>query len=158
MGRWGCEHLTGWQLTLVSYQVSQGFADLIATSQFLKYRLELFAAGLVENPHFSCSLEEGRKRVKEYADVWENLDAIKKRELPVRPRGLHWDEMVPVGRGLLAGIYGRSVFFIRVPCTTTGQQGVEEWTVDAPASPFWPCAFAVYSPEDVLALVGCMHP
>ena len=152
LGRWRYAN----QLTRIPYQVSQGFADLIATSQFLEYRLELFAAGLVENPYFPCSLEEGRKQVKEYANVWENLDAIKKRSYPLRLRDLRWEEMVPVGRGLLAGLCGSSISFIRVPCIAMGRRVVEEWTVDPPVTPFWPCAFAVCSPEDVLALVECM--
>ena len=124
----------------------------------MEYRLQLFAAGLVENPRFSCSLEEGWRRVKEYVDVWENLDAVKRHDYSLRLRDFRWGELAPVGRGLLAGLSGRSVSFIRVSCATTGRGGVEEWTVDPPATPFWPCAFAVYTPEAVLALVERWNP
>ena len=119
----------------------------------MEYRLELFAAGLVENPHFSCSLEEGRKRVGEYVGVWENLDAVEKHGYSLRLRAPPGRELAPVGRSLLAWFSGRSVSFIRVPCITAGRPEVEEWTIDPPATPFWPRAFAVYSPEDVIALV-----
>ena len=139
-------------------QVSRAFADLISTSPSLKYRLELFAAGLVENPHLSCSLEEGRKRVKEYVNVWENLDAVDRHSYSPRLRGIRWEDLLPVGRGLLAGLSNRSVSFIRMPCTTAGRREVEEWTVNPPATLFWPCAFAVYPPKDVLALVEYRYP
>jgi len=145
-------------LTHLSCQVSRAFADLISTSPSLEYRLELFAAGLVENPHFSCSLEEGRRRVKEYVTVWENLDTVKRQNYSLGLQDFPWDRLAPVARGLLAGLSGRSVSFIRVSCTTTGRRGVEEWTVDPPATPFWPCEFAVYSPEAVLALVEYRYP
>lgn len=144
------EHLTRRWLTRVSCQVSRAFARLISASPFLEYRLELFAAGLVENPHFSCSLEEGRKQVKDYVNVWKNFDNLKKRTHTLGPQDPRWGKLAHVGRGLLARRYGCSVSFIR---TTMGQQGVEEWTVDPPVTPFQPCGFAVYSPEDVLALV-----
>ena len=121
-------------MTRVSCQVSRAFADLISTSPFLEYRLELFAAGLVENPHFSCSLE-GRRRVGEYMGVWENLDAVERHDYTLRLRYFRWEELASVGRGLLAGLSGRSVSFIRVSCTTAGRRGVEEWTVDPPATP-----------------------
>ena len=155
----GRPHLTSrrW-LTRVLYQVSRGFADLISTSPFLEYRLELFAAGLVENPHFSCSPEEGRKRVKEYVDTWDDLYAVKRHIYPLGLSDFRWEDMAPVGWGIFAGLSGHSVAFVRVPCTAAGQQGVEEWTVDIPPAPFQPCTFAVYPPEDVLALVECRYP
>ena len=157
-GRRRRKHLTERYLTRVSRQVSRAFTDLISTSPFLEYRLELFAAGLVENPHFSSSLEDGRRRVGEYVGLWENLDALERHDYTLRLRYFRWEELAPVGRGLLAGLSGRSISFIRVSCTTTGRRGVEEWTVDPPATPFWPCAFAVYPPEDVLALVEYRYP
>lgn len=130
-------------------------ADLISTSPLLEYRLEVFAAGLVENPRFPCSLEEGRRRVKRYTDVWENLDTIKSYSHPLRLRDFRWEELIPVGRDLLARRSGRRVSFIRV---TADRREVEEWTVDPPATPFWPGAFAVYPPEHVLALVEWRRP
>jgi len=141
--------LTRRWLTCVSCQVSWAFAELITTSPFLEYPLELFAAGLVENPHFSCSLEEGQRRVKEYVDVWKNFDNPKKRRHTLGLQDPRWGKAVQVGQGLLARCFGCSVPFIWVPCIT----GLEEWKVDPPVTLFQPCGFAVYSPEDVLALV-----
>ena len=148
----------GRRLIHISCQVSRAFADFISASPFLEYRVELFAAGLVENPRFSCSLEEGRRRVKEYVDVRNNLDTIKKRSHTLQPRGFRWGGLVAVGQDLLARRSVHSVSFIRIPCTATGQRGVEEWTVVPPATSSLPCAFAVYSPEDVLALVEWGYP
>jgi hypothetical protein len=125
----------------------------------LKYRLEVFAAGLVENPHFLCGLEEGQRRVKEYTDIWENFDAIKSSRHPLRLRGFRWDELVPVGRDVLARRSGHSVSFIRMPRATVGRQEIEEWTVDPGlATPFSPGAFAVYPPENILALIEWRYP
>ena len=124
----------------------------------MEYRLELFAAGLVENPHFSYSLEEGRRSVREYVGVWENLDTVKGHNYSLRLQNFRWEGLAPVGRGLLAGLEGRSVLFIHVSCTTTRRPEVKEWTVNLPTVPFWPCGFALYSPEDVLALVECSCP
>lgn len=67
----------GRPLTRIPYQVSRAFADLVSTSPLLKYQLEIFAAGLVENPHLPCSLEEGQGRVKEYMDMWRNFGSVK---------------------------------------------------------------------------------
>ena len=68
-------------------------------------------------------------------------------------------ELVSVGRDLLARRFGHLVSFIRVPRATVGRQEIEEWTVDpGPATQFWPGAFAVYPPENILALVEWRYP
>jgi len=148
-----CERLTRLWLTRVSCQVSRAFAELISASPFLEYRLEVFAAGLVENPHFSCSMEEGRRRVKEYMDVWKNFDNLRKRVHTLGSQDHRWGMPVHAGRNLLARRFGCSVSFIRVPRTTVDQQELEEWTVDPPVTLFQPCGFAVFSSDNVLALV-----
>ena len=137
----------------VSCQVSRAFAELISASPFLEYRLELFAAGLVENPHFSCSLEEGRRRFNEYMNLWKNFDNLEKSSHTLGLQDPRWGKPAHVGRDPLARRSDCSISFIRVPRTIAGRQGVEEWTVDPPVTPFQPCGFAVYSPEDALALV-----
>jgi hypothetical protein len=125
----------------------------------LKYRLEVFAAGLVENPRFLCSLEEGQRRVKEYMDTWENFDAVKSSNHPLRRWDFRWNDLIPVGRDVLARRSGHSVSFIRVPRPTVGRQEIEEWTVDpGSATRFWPGAFAVYPPENILALIEWRYP
>jgi hypothetical protein len=125
----------------------------------LKHRLGVFAAGLVENPRFLCGLEEGQRRVKEYMDTWKNFDAVKSSNHLLRRWDFRWNELIPVGRDVLARRSGHSVSFIRVPRATLGRQEIEEWTVDAePATPFSPGAFAVYSPENILALIEWMYP
>ena len=85
--------------------------------------------------------------------MWENLDTIKKSSHTLRLQDYHWGHRVSVGRGLLARRSGSSVSFTRVRHATAGRQEVEEWTIDAPVAPLMLWAFAVYSPEDVLALV-----
>lgn len=155
---WIFSQMAARALTHDSCQVNRGFAELISASPFLEYRLEFFSAGLVENPRSSCSLEEGRRRVKEYVIVWEELSAANTYKHLLGLQDFSWKELVPVGRGLLARRLGRSVSFVRVTCTPGGQLVVEEWTVNPPPIPFWPCAFAVHSPEDVLALVEWRHP
>lgn len=124
----------------------------------MKYRLELFAAGLVENPQFSCSLEEGRRQVKKYVDVWENLDAIKKHNYNPNLGYTYFGDLFPVGRGLLAGLSFDSIFFFRVPHTTTGRQEIEEWKVDNPSTQYRLITIVVYSPENILAIVGYLSP
>ena len=69
------------------------FADLISTPSFLKYRLDIFVAGLVKNPRFPCSLKEGQRRVKEYVDMWENFDAIESNSHLLRLRGFRWGDL-----------------------------------------------------------------
>ena len=91
-------------------------------------------------------------------DVWKNLDAVEKRSYTLQLEDFRWGELTHVGRGLLARRSGCSVSFIRVPCAVAGRQGVEEWTVHPPVTLFQPCAFAVYLPEDVLALMEQSHP
>jgi len=142
----------------ISRQVSRAFADLISASSSLKYRLELFAAGLVENPHFPCSLGEGQRRVKEYVDVWENFEAIQGHDHALGQGDFRWSELVPVSRDLLASRSGNSISFIRIPHIAAGRQEVEEQRIDLPAIPFWPGAFAVYSPENILALIEWRQP
>jgi len=139
-------------------QVNHAFADLISTSPLLKYRLEAFAAGLVENPRFPCSPEEGQRRVREYVDMWENSDAIKKRNYPLRQTGLRWWELTPVGQDLLAKLSGHSMLFIRVPRIAAGRQEVEEWMIDPPVTSFQPLAFTAYPPENIFALIEWRHP
>lgn len=90
--------------------------------------------------------------------MWKSLNVIKKRSHTLRLRDFRWEELFSVGRDLLARRSGRSVSFIRVPCTTAGRREVEEWTVDPAVTSFLPCAFTVYSPEHVLALVEWRHP
>ena len=125
----------------------------------MEHRLELFAVGLVENPRLSYSLEEGRKRVKEYVDGWGNLGAINKRSHTLRLQGSQqWGLLLPVGQGLLVRHSHRSVSFVRVPRIAASWQGVEEWIVDPPVTPFQLWGSATYSPEDVVALVEWKHP
>ena len=150
--------MTEHPLTHISCQVSRAFANLISASPFLRYRLELFAAGLAENPRFPCSLEEGQRRIKEYADMWENFDAIKGHNHLLRRSDFHWAELVPVGRDLLARRSGRSVSFIRVPRIAADREEVDEWRVDPPATPFRPSAFTVYPPENIIALIEWRKP
>ena len=87
-------------------------------------------------------------------NVWGGLDAIEQRRHALQPRDFRWREMIPVGRDLLARLSGYSISFIRVPCITADRREVEEWTIDLPATSYRPRAFAVYSPEHVLTLVG----
>lgn len=145
-------------LTHFSCQVNHAFADLISMSSSLKYRLEAFAAGLIENPRFPCSLEEGRRRVKEYVDMWENFDTTERRNYALRQNYYRWWDAITVGRDLITRRSRSSFSFLRLSRTPAGQQEVEEWGVDPPDSPYRPRAFTLYPPENVLALVEWMHP
>ena len=153
-------------LTPFSCQICRAFANLISTSSLLKYRLELLAAGLTENPRSPCGLEEGQRRVKEYVDMWKDPDAymwpnpyyIKRRGYPLRQANFHWKEFIHIGRNLLARLSGCSVLFIRVPRITAGRDKVEEWRIEFPATSFRPITVAAYPPENVLALIECRHP
>ena len=145
-------------MTHFSCQVNHSFADLISTSSLLKYRLDAFAAGLIENPHIPRSPEEGQRRVKQYVDMWENFDAIKRRNLPLRQRYYRWCDAVVVGGDLITRRSRSSFSFLRLSSTSAGQQDVEEWAVDPVDTPYQPRTFTLYPPENVLALVELMRP
>jgi len=124
----------------------------------MKYRLEAFAAGLVENPHFPCSLEEGQRRIKDYTDMWENFDILKRHNHPLGQRDFRWWQLTTVGQDILAELSGYSILFTRVPRITAGRQEVEEWRVDLPVTSFQPRGFATYPPENILALIEWRYP
>ena len=152
------EFVTAETLTLPSCQVNHAFADLISSSSPLKHRLEAFVAGLVENPRFSCSLEEGQRRVKEHADMWDKFDTIERRIYPLRQKYYRWWDAITVGQDLITRRSRSSFSFLRLCRTPAGQQEVEEWGVDPPDSTYLPRAFTLFPPENVLALVEWMHP
>lgn len=91
--------------------------------------------------------------------MWENLDAIKKREYSLNPQiEALYGELFPAGWGLLAGLTHHSVLFYRVPHTTTGRQGIKEWKVNHPSTLHQAITLAVYLPENLLVLVGFTFP
>jgi len=89
--------------------------------------------------------------------MWENFDAIERRDYPLKQRDFRWRELTPVGQDLLAKLSGYSMLFIRVPRIATDRQEVEEWRVDPPATPLQPRAFTAYPPENIFALIGWRH-
>lgn len=140
-------------------QVSRHFTSLVRGSPILQYRCELFSAGLIDNSHHPYDLVERRKQCKEYVDKWTRTANVVKKVV----RSVHW---VPVERPTLAWNYstvlgvdlltfyhssqpGRAKF-IRVP-PAANQPSVEGWII--PQIPFEVLHFAVYAPENLLAVV-----
>jgi len=89
--------------------------------------------------------------------MWQNFDATKRRDYPLRQSDFCWWKHTPVGQDILAKRSGYSILFTRVPRITADRQEVEEWRVDPPITSFQPCAFATYPRENILALIEWRH-
>ena len=109
-------------------QVSRLFLDLVSSSHHLQHRLNLFSAGLVDNPHFVCSLADRRARLRDYEDGWKRPGVSYQRVHPLNA----WGKLNPIGQNLFStDPLGKSVHFIRIP-SLPGQEMAKEWTLKLP--------------------------
>jgi len=58
--------------------MNRRFQDLARSSTELQHRRELFAAGLIDNPHNPRDLDESRRAHKEYPRKWSDLPNVTK--------------------------------------------------------------------------------
>ena len=72
------QRVQGFQLNHLLCQVNRGFNDIIQTSPYIKYRLDLLDAGLEDNPAVNLSLAEKRRAFDEYRAKWYTLSPIQK--------------------------------------------------------------------------------
>jgi hypothetical protein len=62
------------------FQVNRGFRDFVQDSPYIKFRIDLFAAGLEDNPSTNLTLSDRRKAFDEYRTKWETFKPTMKRE------------------------------------------------------------------------------
>ena len=123
--------------------------DAISSSQYLQHRLDLFSAGLVDNPEVACSLSERRVRLRKYVDGWNKPEISVERDCPLKGR-VGTTRWYSVGQDLLARTDTRTsmISFIRVP--SPPQRTAEEWTIELPVPPE---NYLVWSEVNLLAVV-----
>lgn len=118
----------------------------------LQCRRELFAAGLIENPHSPCDLAERRRLCKEYVHKWSDAANIAKcfREVTLEHQLEDWDPMIPA-RNLIAIDYHQSggIDFIHVP-PVTSRKPIERWSI--PRLPFKVLGHTAYPPKNILVV------
>jgi len=132
-------------------QVSRHFQSLICNSPILRYRCELFAAGLIDNPSSPCDLAERRKLCEEYARKWSDAATVVEgtyKSSPDQPSGCY----TALGRNILVleSPSGVGLDFLCIPPVASGKP-INGWTI--PPFPFNVMDFGVYHPENILGVV-----
>ena len=133
-------------------QISRRFQDLARSSPELLCRRELFAAGLIDNPHNPCSLDERRRLCKEYVYKWSDATNLANsiRDVSLERPFVSWGDTEVMGRNLLAihPYVSDTIDFIRIPPAMS--RGLpERWSVsDLPA--FRLLYFTAHPPENIL--------
>ena len=146
-------------------QVNRFFRDLVRNSAILQRRCELFAAGLIENPRNSYDPTEHSKLLEFYAHKWSAGATIVKntRVFPLNITINSWVAIRTLSKDLLGSALGPdgALEFLHIPLSA-GQEAVEVWNI--PAFPFEAMDFAVYHPDNLLAVaehkgrwVGVFH-
>lgn len=134
-------------------QVNQRFRCLVRDSSTLQHRRELFAAGLIDNPCNPCDLDRRRRSYEQHARKWSETATIFKRTHEFPPDQIpRWGEARYIGRNVLvthpeADCGGLG--FVYVP-PAASQQQIDGWGI--PPFPFNTFAFAVYHPDNLLAV------
>lgn len=126
---------------------------MIFSSPALQYRRELFAAGLIDNPHSPCDLTERRRLCKEYVHKWSDAANLAKdvREVLLEQKSGDWGPGIP-GRNLLVGYHHESnaVNLIHIP-PAMSRKPIEQWSL--PPFQFRLFGHTTYPPKDVLVAV-----
>ena len=134
-------------------QISRQFQDLARSSPGLLCRRELFAAGLIENPHNPCDPDEHRRLCKEYVRKWSDPTNIAEslREVSLEHSLSSWNDMIFAGRDLLVmhARQSETIDFLHIP-SATSQNLTERWSI--PQFPFEVLRYVTYPPENVLAV------
>ena len=134
-------------------QISCRLRDLARSSPELQCRRELFAAGLIENPHNPCGLDERRRLCKEYTYKWSNATNIVNsiRDVPLEHPFSGWDDTRFVGRNLLA-IHphnSNAADFLYIPSAMS--RGLpERWSISN--LPFKLLYYTAHPPENMLVV------
>jgi hypothetical protein len=134
-------------------QVSRYFADLIRGSSMLQYRRELFSAGLIDNSHHPCSLDERRKLCKEYVEKWtRKVKAVKRTHQVHGAHSKRLDRAAALGGDFLVlrqPYTDDHCHFLRVP-PGANQRPIEGR--ELPQLPFEDWDSVAYPPADLLVV------
>ena len=125
-------HTSIHRLTLLDPpQVSRRFPDLVSTSHYLRHRIDLFSAGLVDNPCIVCSLTERRARLREYTDGWKDVECSVRCDYPLESRTALYS--VPHGQDLFSAHSNdnTAISIFRLP-SSLNRGTVKEWTLKIP--------------------------
>ena len=138
------------RLTLYPSQVNHLFLDLVSCSQYLQHRIDIFGAGLVDNPNAVCTLAERRARLRKYTDGWEDTELSVRYECSLENQTIALESLRVSDHNLLSSHLDNSttISFIRVP--SSKQETVKEWTLELP---FRFKSHVVRSQDDLLAVL-----
>jgi len=139
------------RLTLYPSQVNHLFLDLVINSQYLQHRIDLFSAGLVDNPNTVYSLGERRARLRKYSDGWKGAESSVRYECPLESRVIAFESLRVSDQNLfsLHSDDSATVSFIRIP-SSPKQETVTERRLELP---FRFKSQAVRSQDNLLAVV-----
>jgi len=133
-------------------EVNHGFNDFIQASPYLKYRVDLFAAGLKDNPTVNLSLANKHRALDEYRAKWGAFGSIQKRERKID--GFTSGSLQARGSGVFGfvPVWERSIRFMTLESVSRGIPQ-KEWQIPLPPD-FLPHSFAICPQADVLAMAG----
>ena len=111
-------------------QVSRFFLDLVSSSHDLQHRIDLFSAGLIDNPRTACSLAERRALLRKYVGGWKGTEPPVRYDFPLRP-GISTFGLSPIDWDLFSwnSVDRTSILFLRVPFSSS-QRTPKEWTLE----------------------------
>ncbi|KAF9643654.1 hypothetical protein BDM02DRAFT_1374405 [Thelephora ganbajun] len=129
-------------------QVNRDFHDFIQGSPYIKYRIDLFAVGLEENPAVNLSLIDKRRAFDEHCTRWDVLNPIQTWE---REIGIH-GYLQASGPGVYSFIADRKKF-IQFLTLESVPRGIPQREWKLPLPDFVLAGFAINPHADALALV-----
>ena len=148
------QRIQRFQLKCLLCQINRFFNNLIQASPYINYRLDLFDAGLNDNPAINLSLTEKRRILDEYRTKWDTLSFIKKQKQDIG--GLARYARQASGSGIFGfvttGLAQRSIQFMTLESVSRGIPQ-KEWGVLLPPISLPEC-FAVCPQVDVLAILS----
>ena len=131
------------------FQVNRGLRDFIQASPYTAYRIDLFTAGLEDNPAVNLSLADKRRAFNEYRAKWDAFKPTQKWEQEVENFHSHAGVHESGVFGFIAG-EEQFIHFL-VPESASGGIPRKEWRLSFPDISL--NAFAIDPHADVLAIV-----
>jgi len=132
-------------------QVSRQFQDLTRNSPALRYKRDLFSAGLAENPRSPCDFAQRRKLCEEYDRKWSSAGRIvmTAHELP-KELSFQRHSTTTHGGDLISSRNFRNgrLDFLHLP-PATSHKPIKWWST--PPFPFHVAAYAIHPPCNIIA-------
>ena len=130
-------------------QVARDIHHFIQGSPYIQHRIDLFAAGLVDNPASNFTLADKRRAFEEYRMKWDTFNPVKKLEREVD--NLYFNHQAS-GSGTYCFVAG-SQKFIEFVTLESVSRGIprKEWKLPHPE--FRLSGFAINPHADVLVIV-----